>query len=411
MNGLSRKLTGLGRWQGTALALSFVVGSGILILPILGLQIAGPQGSLYAWLMMTLIGVPLIAIFYKISSNDSEFTLTKCFRLAFGKQTTDGAKLTILAALIFGMPAMIFTTAGVMARLFHLSDQSIGLLAHGILTVICLNHLRALKKSSQISIITAAFLILLITIAVSSHLGDLHTGVLLVTQSRPKLDHHFLQACTLTFFGYVGWESIGFFSNELRDSKRDLKYVYWISFTLVSLFYLTLAAVVSGAATNGKTFGLEEGILSLLPVGIIRSGSSLMVSLLLLANLNAWIFGGIKQMQEVAETVRPKKRALLAYYVCVSFLLLLLDFTIVDVTKLFLLSNQSWILVYGGILVYYFKKAKSFSEHLIGVVGGLSFILLLSGCSILILLNFSAFLGSFFYRINSEHPLFSLPKG
>src|SRR4051812_9505701 len=106
----------LGRWQALTLALSFVVGSGILVLPVLSLDMAGAAGSLQAWMLMTLMSIPLVLIFYRISLNRS-ITLAGYFTETFGEAASLGARITVLAALVFGMPAMVYTAASMMVHL------------------------------------------------------------------------------------------------------------------------------------------------------------------------------------------------------------------------------------------------------------------------------------------------------
>jgi amino acid transporter len=381
----------LGRWQAVTLALSFVVGSGILVLPVLSLQLAGPVASLYAWLLMVAIALPLVLIFYKISMKRT-FTLSGCFTETFGEAATEGARLTVLAALIFGMPAMLYTAASVLIRVFQIDRIGAGFLSHLILTVLCLNHLRPLHKSSRVSLYSALLLLSLIAASVGANSSALGTGLHLAIQTYPRIDHAFFQACTLIFFGFVGWESLSFFGDELENPGRDLKWVYGGSFALVALFYLALSATISGLASHGQTFGIQEGFLSMLPSGWVRLFSSVTAAALLLANLSAWTFAGVKQMRQISSQSDSLVRPLLHYSFVVSAILLLLDLKAVTLPTLFLLTNQNWIVIYGGILAYYFKNFKSRTERTLGMTGVIGFLLLLTGCSALILLSVVLFL-------------------
>jgi amino acid efflux transporter len=380
----------LGRWQAVALSLSFVVGSGVLILPVLSLQLAGPVPSLYAWSLMVLIALPLVLIFYKMSMKRT-FTLSGCFTDTFGETATRGAQMTVLSALVFGMPAMIYTTASLLIHIFQIKVIGPGLLSHLILTALCLNHLRPLHKSSKVSLYSAILLLLLIAASVSSHPRALGVGLHLAIQTYPRWDHTFFQACTLTFFGFVGWESLSFFSDELESPEQDLKWVYGVSFALVSLFYLALSATISGLASQGYAFGIQEGFLSMLPAGSARLFSSILATAILLTNLNAWVFAGVKQMRQVRGGPDSSKRPLFYYYIAISSNLLLLDLKCMTLPSLFLLTNQNWIVIYGGILTYYFMHFKSRTDRVTGAAGVIGFLLLLTGCSALILFNVALF--------------------
>jgi amino acid transporter len=366
-----------------------VVGSGILVLPVLSLEAAGAVASLYAWLLMGLIGLPLVLIFYKMSSA-SRFTLTGCFRNAFGEEAVFGAKLTVLGALLCGMPAMVYATAALALHFSGIGGISAGFLSHLIITLLCLNQLRPLRQSSKISIYSAFLLVFLMAVSIGLHLSDLKIGLDMVRHTLPPINHSLFRACTLTFFGYVGWESLSFFGDELKDPKKDLKWIYGGSFVLVSVLYLALSTVISGAASQGQKFGIQEGFLSLIPAGRVHALSCLATLILLLANLNAWVFGGTKQTQDLL-LKSSKGKAVLYYYLAVSFLILLLELRVIDLSTLFLLSNQCWIVIYGGILAYYFKNFTAPSHRLLGVFGTIGFFLLLMGCSKLILLNIALF--------------------
>src|SRR5207248_250345 len=150
------------------------------------------------------------------------------------------------------------------------------------LTLLCLNHLRPLHRSSRISIYSAVLLLLLIFGSVLWNLDKLALGIRSSVQTSPHFDRPFFQACALTFFGFVGWESLSFFNDGLQNPQKDLKWIYGGSFVFISLSYLALSGTITGLALEGQKFGIQEGFLSMLPAGAIRISSLAITSLFLL---------------------------------------------------------------------------------------------------------------------------------
>jgi hypothetical protein len=376
--GLSAGKGKLGPVQATALAASFVVGSGILFLPVLTLENAGPVGSLGAWSLAAAIGLPLVAVFRAIGDAGSP-GLSGCFSGAFGDSAARGGRLTVWAALVLAMPAMTFSTAILAIDALGLNGVSPGILSEVILIALAANHLRPLRRSSRISFVTGALLVSIVVLAVSFHLGSLGIGIRETLSRPPSADRPFFRATNFAFFGFVGWESLGFFRDELENPRRDLNWVYFGSFALVSALYLALVAVQSGLSMSGEHFDLGDGLLRLFPPGGLRIFARISVIALLVANLNAWVYAGVRQ---TAETFGPRLRGArsnAAYSAAVSVLLAGLAFGRLRVDDLFLASNQHWILIYGAILVYAYRRFRGLAPRLLVLLGVLGFGLLLGG--------------------------------
>lgn len=60
---------------------------------------------------------------------------------------------------------------------------------------------------------------------------------------------------------------------------------------------------------------------------------------------------------------------------------LALDFGRLTVSCLILIANQNWILLYGGVLLFFWKKASTLSHRVLGFTATLSFTILASACS------------------------------
>jgi amino acid transporter len=396
----------LGRWQATALAFSFVIGIGILVLPTLALDIAGPTGALYSWAAMTLFAVPLISVFSILGRKHFRAGGISVYCTeALGGWSEVAVHMSMLSALLLAMPGMVWVAGTMFSDLFGLSKFWTVLFSHLIISGICLNNLFPIRKSTLLS---AASPILIGLVAITVICLNRHSLALALplglgerTAAASFQWSALWKASVLIFFGYVGWESMSLCVRDLKDPEKDSAFVYWTSFIGVSVLYLLLAATVSGAALEGRSIGAMDGILKL-----IASPHALMVARVimfsvLIANLNAWVLSGSRQLQsflaldvfknildsfgagnlaQVKENGVPRG-AIALYFSIVTLILVGIDFGRVTVSGLILIANQNWILLYGGVLLFFWKKASTPAYRFLALTATLSFLILASACS------------------------------
>ncbi|MEH2395699.1 MAG: APC family permease [Nostoc sp.] len=416
----------IGRWQASTLAVSFVVGASILVLPTLAFEIAGPIGSIWAWLAMTAMTIPLILIFVDLGIRDFQLGgIGDYCKASLGKWSELGVHLTLLSALLFGIPAIVWITAGFFQKVIGIGNEWLPVLAHSILIALSLNNMRPIRSSTRIALLSFFVLISIVFLVITLNLGAFEVGlkeflgtIFQITSWKSfnsgdasVIWENSLKASVLVFFGYVGWESLTLCLKDLEDREKNIPFVYWASFVSVAVLYFALALTVSGAATSGLNLSGEEGILKLISWKPLRFTLSVVMLVVLLANVNAWLLGGSRQLyQFFCSGLLPEsswtrslatvdyrgvpRHAVVLYSVLGTFLLLGLDLGWISVSGLILFVNQNWIVLYGGILLHYFQQAKSLREYVIAFAAVMSFLILVSVFSWWLLVTLTYFLVS-----------------
>ncbi|WP_392533993.1 APC family permease [Nostoc sp. C117] len=416
----------IGRWQASTLAVSFVVGASILVLPTLAFEIAGPIGSIWAWISMTAMTIPLILIFIDLGIRDFQLGgIGDYCKASLGQWSELGVHLTLLSALLFGIPAIVWITAGFLQKVIGIGNEWLPILAHSILIVLSLNNMRPIRRSTHIAFLSFFVLVSIVFLVIILNLGALEVGLKefldTIFQNNPWKSFNngdasviwekSLKASVLVFFGYVGWESLTLCLKDLEDREKNIPFVYWASFGSVAILYFALALTVSGAALSGLNLSGEEGILKLISWNPLRLTLSLVMLVVLLANVNAWLLGGSRQLHQffcsglvpgsawsrslaTLDRGGVPRHAVFLYSVLGTLLLLGLDLGWISVSGLILFVNQNWIVLYGGVLLHYFRRAKSIREYVIAFAATMSFLILVSVFSWWLLVTLTYFLVS-----------------
>jgi hypothetical protein len=91
----------------------------------------------------------------------------------------------------------------------------------------------------------------------------------------------------------------------------------------------------------------------------LQAPITIAVVLLVIANLNAWVFAGKKLIQSRHSSLAKPARAVTVYFLLTATLLAAIHTDVMSVADLFSLSNQAWILIYGVLIVDSLKQYRS----------------------------------------------------
>ena len=229
-----------------ALYVSSVLGSGILVLPGLAAQIAGPA-SLLAWALLGIASVPFALTFATLSARRPESGGVYGFaKEAFGP----GAALVtgwLFALWLFtGAPAVALIAASYLGYAFPLDRPETFLLGFGILAVAYLINYRGIAVSTkvQLAVIVSIIALLLVTIALSG--TRVRSG-----NFAPFLPFGLVPvgtAAALIFWSFLGYENVSNVAEEFADPVRDFPRSVYASAALVGSLYFAVAFVTVGTA-------------------------------------------------------------------------------------------------------------------------------------------------------------------
>jgi amino acid efflux transporter len=246
--------------QGTAMAVGSVLGSGILVLPAITAEQAGPA-SLVSWVIMSLLAIPLAFTLGKLATKvPSAGGIAAYAREAFGPVTGSLVGWLFLGTVPIGVPIVALVGANYVGAVFHLTNWAMtGVAAIFLATSLFLN-IRGIELSARTQVlivgITAALLIAAVVAA------------------SPKVDsasfHPFLPkgwvpvgiSAVSIFWCYVGWEMVAHLAEEFKNPKRDLFLSLSIAPVLIGLLYVSIAFVTVGTRAYGTDAGLA-------PLGIL----------------------------------------------------------------------------------------------------------------------------------------------
>ncbi|QXO95231.1 amino acid permease [Methanospirillum purgamenti] len=232
-----------------ALYIGSVLGCGVLILPGLSAEIAGP-GSLLSWIFIIVLAFPMALTMGLLSARfPNDGGVSYFVTLAFNEQVGALVGWFFLVSGIIGVPILALTGAGYIAAAYGLSEfWRIVIAVSIILAGLFLNYI-GMRISSQVQI---AVVLGTICILVGAFIGSYRTVEL--SHFTPFIPNGWMSigyAATLLFWSYIGWEAVTHIAEEIEDPKRDVVRGTIIASIIIGSLYLLTAYVVVGTHMYG----------------------------------------------------------------------------------------------------------------------------------------------------------------
>jgi amino acid efflux transporter len=280
--------------QGTALLIGAVLGTGVIALPALAAQTAGPA-SLLAWVGLIALSIPLAGTFAALGGRYPDAGGVSTYvRTAFGSRAAAVVGWCFYFAVPAGAPAAaMFGGAYVSGALGGGLATTLVTSALLIVTVTAANA-GGLRVSGRLQLALAALLVTLLLAATLTALPHARLDNL-----RPFAPHGWLAigpAAAVLVWGFAGWEAVTSLAGDFRRPARDLPRATAIALAVVGLLYLGVAAtslLVLGPATGSSPAPLAE----LLAIGVgghVRVLTAIVALLLTLGAMNAYFAGAAK---------------------------------------------------------------------------------------------------------------------
>jgi len=235
--------------QIVALYIGAVLGSGILLIPGVAAEVAGPA-SLLAWGLMILCILPMALTVGLLSAKYPNvggvaYFVAKAFNAQIGSLI--GWYFTM--AVVIGAPVLALTGAGYLCTALGLGDTPRLIIASGILFAGLLTNYLGVKITGQIQIavVLTTLTVLVVTIAGSF-------SKISVENFTPFMPNGWLSvgfASTTLFWCFIGWEAVSNMSEEFENPKRDAITGTIIAAVMVGVIYFLTAFVVVGTHSYG----------------------------------------------------------------------------------------------------------------------------------------------------------------
>jgi amino acid efflux transporter len=234
-----------------AMYVSSVLGSGILVIPGLAAQAAGP-GSILAWILLSLASYPFAFTFARLSArNPTSGGIYAFARESFGSRVSMVTALLFVAWVVLGAPATTLAAASYLAFSFPLDRPEAFVVAAGILLCAFIINYRGIRLSGRVQLATIGMIMAILVFAIVGSAGRLRSANFV-----PFLPNGVASvgvAAALIVWSFLGYENVSNVAEEFKDPKRDFDRGVVISVILVSALYLAVAFVTVG--TNAYRAG------------------------------------------------------------------------------------------------------------------------------------------------------------
>jgi amino acid efflux transporter len=363
--------------------ISSVVGVGVLIIPGIAAQIAGPA-SLLSWICLALICAPFAIAFSQMAILVPDSGGVP----AFVEQKSDvifGRSLAILLSIsmVIGNPVLGLASAHYLHSLLGFEETWTPWVGFGFMVFSVGFNLLGIRIGSRIQ---------------SFALFSLITGlILIVLLSFPKVDlrnmtpffPHGVEsvgtAMVVCLFSFLGWENVSSIAEEVKQPERTFRRVIPWAIACVGGLYIAIAwvylSVVPEAARQNDPTVITP-ILRIVfggPVAVVGGAIALV---LLVLTTNSWVLGASRQVYalarngvlptglvKVARVNGAPVNALLFMAVCYGLITLLLVGTGWSEQWLIKVANANFMLIYLGAFAV---AVRVFSGWMMKVCAGIS---------------------------------------
>jgi amino acid efflux transporter len=288
----------LGVWRGAALYIGALIGPGVLLVPALAAQAAGPV-SILAWAGLLVFSAPLAIAFAALGVRHPVAGGVSAYvREGFGEAAAAVTGGCFLAAVLIGAPAVSLIGGYYVADLTGSGTAVAAGVGLAIFAVVLAANGFGLKVSSGFQFVLSSVLIVVIVVALlaalPSRAGDNWT---------PFAPHGWWAAGTaasILVWLFVGWEAVAQLAGDFRHPESDLPRAMAIAFGVVTVVYIGLAvATIAVTARTGSRVPLAD----LIAVGFGRAGrdaTAVLAVALTMGTMNVYIGGTAKLAASLA---------------------------------------------------------------------------------------------------------------
>jgi len=382
--------------RGMGLAVCMLIGTGILALPGMALDVGSAHEAILGWFLIALVAVPLIQICARQGLKfPSTAGLAGYAEEAVGPWGGYAVSYLVGGSFFFGLPAVALIGSEYMKQLFNLSEAGVAFFAVILVTLMFLSNLAGMKIISMINYAALAVLFLLIGLLVAFNLDFFGSGLEIANEAingRGNIDlNNTWRVAALLFWAFLGWENLSFSLGEIKDPEKNVPLLYWSSFALVTSIYLVLALISTGASAAGVPLQGASGLSGLV---LFTPGGNLLIWLMIVviaANACSWNFTASRLLYAGGRTgIFPNifgklsqrnipVPSLIGLYI-LSIILILGSYLFkVPVSTMILLVNQNFVFLYAFIIIAYWKTETGWNKWVFSALSLMSLSFLISG--------------------------------
>jgi len=346
----------LGVWRGAALYVGSLIGPGVLLIPALAVQAAGPA-SVIGWGLLLVLSAPLAFTFAALGvrlpvSGGVAAYVESGFGAAAGASTGGW----FLTAVLIGAPAVSLIGGYYVADLTGSGTAVAAAVGLAIFVVVLGANALGLRLSSRLQLVLASVLTLVIALALAIALPTRATR-----NWTPFAPHGLLAigtAANILVWLFVGWEAVAQLAGDFAKPATQLPRAILIAFGTVTVLYIGLAVATVGVSANSSS---KVPLADLIAVGFGGSGraaTAVLAIALTMGTMNVYMGGAAKLAASLATSGSLPawlagdahrsipRRPLLIVIVCGIILLVALVAGLLNADELVRATSACFIAVY-----------------------------------------------------------------
>jgi amino acid efflux transporter len=244
----------LGLWQGVALYVGSVLGTGVLVLPGIAAETAGPA-SVLAWLGLVLLSLPMALTYAALSRQRPDAAgFSDAIERAFGPRWGAVAGWLFLAQSPIGAAVVALIAGEYGASALGGGQNAAIVLGTGLIVFAYVLNSVGLRVSAMAQLVTLAVIVIGLALIVGRALQDVEAQAFTPFFSQGPAAVGL--ASVQLFWAFVGWEAITPLAREFRD-PRDIWRASLLSVGVVGLVYLPLAIATVGMGAHAAAAGAQ----------------------------------------------------------------------------------------------------------------------------------------------------------
>ena len=342
--------------RGAALYVGALIGPGLLLVPALAAQAAGPA-SIVAWAALLVLSAPLAITFAALGvKHPVAGGVAAYVREGFGESAAAVTGAWFVTAVIIGAPAVSLIGGYYVADLTGAGTTAAVAVGLAMFGVVLAANAFGLRVSSGFQLGLSAVLVAVVAVAVGvalpSRAGDNWT---------PFVPHGWWavgSAANILMWLFIGWEAMAQLAGEFPSPAKQLPRAMGLAFGVIAALYIGLAvATITVTADTSSKVPLAD----LIAVGFGRAGrdaTAVLAIALTMGTMNVYMGGSARLASALAqEGALPRwlggdahrsvpRRPLIVLAVLSSVLLLALAAGVSSTTDLIRATSACFIAVY-----------------------------------------------------------------
>ena len=241
----------IGLATASALYIAAVLGTGVLVLPGLAADAAGPA-SVLAVAVVLVLSIPLAGTFAALAARYPDAGGVATFvRLALGPTAARAAGYWFFFGVNFGVPVLAALGGNYLVAALGLDAAWVTPIGFGFVILPIILNFFGLRVSGRVQLGFSALLVIVVVGVVASAVPAVR-----VTHFTPFLPHGWTGvalAISLFVWAFAGWEAVTHIAGEFRNPRRTIPLATAIAVAVVGLAYLALQFVTVGVVGTNRT--------------------------------------------------------------------------------------------------------------------------------------------------------------